>query len=163
MTTRTSEPSSERRPEGDLHSSVLSLVTHLTDPTVFAPRPAQVELRETHISWVFLTDEFAYKLKKALADVSLEEQAIADALADLPTKDREGAVKALRSAWRPYQGRGDANDPCVARLFGDRNPAFLEDGETICPAFARAALTLWRPIVTARKAPRKRPVFGGAA
>ncbi len=106
---------------------------------------------------------FAYKLKKALADVSLEEQAIADALADLPTKDREGAVKALRSAWRPYQGRGDANDPCVARLFGDRNPAFLEDGETICPAFARAALTLWRPIVTARKAPRKRPVFGGAA
>ena len=29
-----------------------------------AERPAQVEVIETHMSWVFLTDRFAYKLKK---------------------------------------------------------------------------------------------------
>ena len=30
----------------------------------YPERPPEIELRETHISWVFLTDEHAYKLKK---------------------------------------------------------------------------------------------------
>ena len=36
----------------------------LTNPQVYPDAPRSVELRETHISWVFLTDRYAYKLKK---------------------------------------------------------------------------------------------------
>jgi aminoglycoside phosphotransferase family enzyme/predicted kinase len=36
----------------------------LLDPAAFPHRPAFVELRETHISWVFLAGEKAYKVKK---------------------------------------------------------------------------------------------------
>jgi len=41
-----------------------AIVEHLKRREAYKERPAQVELRETHISWVFLTDRFAYKLKK---------------------------------------------------------------------------------------------------
>jgi aminoglycoside phosphotransferase family enzyme/predicted kinase len=40
------------------------LVEFLCDPAHHAERPRSVELIETHISWVFLTERFAYKLKK---------------------------------------------------------------------------------------------------
>jgi aminoglycoside phosphotransferase family enzyme/predicted kinase len=40
------------------------LVQFLVDPDNYPERPESVELMETHISWVFLTDRFAYKLKK---------------------------------------------------------------------------------------------------
>jgi aminoglycoside phosphotransferase family enzyme/predicted kinase len=40
------------------------LVDLLLRPTVYPDRPSRVELVETHISWVFLTDRFVYKLKK---------------------------------------------------------------------------------------------------
>jgi aminoglycoside phosphotransferase family enzyme/predicted kinase len=40
------------------------LVQFLQDPANHCERPERVELLETHISWVFLTDRFAYKLKK---------------------------------------------------------------------------------------------------
>ena len=36
----------------------------LRDPAALAPRSARVKVIETHISWVFLTSKFAYKLKK---------------------------------------------------------------------------------------------------
>lgn len=40
------------------------LLAHLTNPA-FYPHPVdKVEVRETHISWVFLAGDFAYKLKK---------------------------------------------------------------------------------------------------
>ena len=42
------------------------LVAALADPGFYPERPASVEIRETHISWVFLTAERAYKLKKPL-------------------------------------------------------------------------------------------------
>lgn len=42
------------------------LVRALLDPDLYRPRPSEVELRETHISWVFLAGEFAYKVKKPL-------------------------------------------------------------------------------------------------
>jgi hypothetical protein len=38
----------------------------LARPEAYPHRPARVEVRETHISWVFLAGEFAYKLKKPL-------------------------------------------------------------------------------------------------
>ena len=41
-----------------------SVVELLWQPGAYAERPVKVECIETHISWVFLTDRFAYKLKK---------------------------------------------------------------------------------------------------
>lgn len=38
----------------------------LARPETYPHRPASVEIRETHISWVFLAGELAYKLKKPL-------------------------------------------------------------------------------------------------
>ena len=42
------------------------LVSAMLDPAFYAHRPQSVELRETHISWVFLAGEYAYKVKKPL-------------------------------------------------------------------------------------------------
>lgn len=43
-----------------------SLVEALSDPGAFPDATASVTVRETHMSWVFLTDSRAYKLKKPL-------------------------------------------------------------------------------------------------
>jgi uncharacterized protein len=42
------------------------LIRALLDPGLYPHSPAEVELRETHISWVFLAGELAYKVKKPL-------------------------------------------------------------------------------------------------
>ncbi|REK25122.1 MAG: hypothetical protein DWQ42_12185 [Planctomycetota bacterium] len=48
-----------------MNSSVsTSIVDSLLEPQIYPDAPQRVELRETHISWVFLTDHHAYKLKK---------------------------------------------------------------------------------------------------
>ena len=39
-------------------------VAFLSDPEAYPERPSMVETKETHMSWVFLTDAHAYKLKK---------------------------------------------------------------------------------------------------
>lgn len=39
-------------------------VAFLGRPSVYADHPARVEIIQTHMSWVFLTDRFVYKLKK---------------------------------------------------------------------------------------------------
>lgn len=39
-------------------------VDFLASPAAYPERPARVEVRETHMSWVFLADGSAYKLKK---------------------------------------------------------------------------------------------------
>src|SRR4051795_10916511 len=41
-----------------------SLPEALLDPSAFPHHPEAVELRETHISWVFLAGNRAYKVKK---------------------------------------------------------------------------------------------------
>ena len=41
-------------------------VAVLASSQVYAERPAQVEIVETHFSWVFLTERYVYKLKKPL-------------------------------------------------------------------------------------------------
>lgn len=46
------------------HETSAAIVEHLRRREAYRERPSQVELKETHISWVFLTDRFAYKLKK---------------------------------------------------------------------------------------------------
>ncbi|HVT30564.1 MAG TPA: AAA family ATPase [Lacipirellulaceae bacterium] len=40
------------------------IVALLSDPSAYSDHPSRVEVVETHISWVFLTDRHAYKLKK---------------------------------------------------------------------------------------------------
>ncbi|RLB00834.1 MAG: hypothetical protein DRG55_05975, partial [Deltaproteobacteria bacterium] len=40
------------------------LVQAMLDPSFYPHRPKGVELVETHISWVFLTGDLAYKVKK---------------------------------------------------------------------------------------------------
>ena len=42
------------------------LVAAMLEPGFYPHSPAGVELRETHISWVFLADDLAYKVKKPL-------------------------------------------------------------------------------------------------
>ncbi len=42
----------------------LNLIDRLMDPGAFPHRVEQLELKETHISWVILTGPFAYKIKK---------------------------------------------------------------------------------------------------
>ncbi len=58
MTTPTAAPTRRARPE--------TLRQALARPEAYSHRPASVEVRETHISWVFLAGELAYKLKKPL-------------------------------------------------------------------------------------------------
>jgi aminoglycoside phosphotransferase family enzyme len=41
-------------------------VAFLASPQAYDERPARVEIVETHFSWVFLTDQHVYKLKKPL-------------------------------------------------------------------------------------------------
>ncbi|MEX0612801.1 MAG: hypothetical protein WD229_11840, partial [Pirellulales bacterium] len=41
-----------------------SLVEFLSKPSSYSEATAAVRVIETHISWVFLTDLYAYKLKK---------------------------------------------------------------------------------------------------
>jgi len=43
---------------------VAAKVAHLRRPESYSPAPARVEVVETHMSWVFLTDLHAWKLKK---------------------------------------------------------------------------------------------------
>ena len=40
-------------------------VRFLSDPSSYPHATASVEARETHMSWVFLTDDRVYKLKNA--------------------------------------------------------------------------------------------------
>jgi len=42
------------------------LVKALQDPTLWSPPVDKVQVRETHISWVLLAGEYAFKLKKAV-------------------------------------------------------------------------------------------------
>jgi aminoglycoside phosphotransferase family enzyme/predicted kinase len=44
----------------------MDLVAAMLEPEFYPHAPQRVELRETHISWVFLADERAYKVKKPL-------------------------------------------------------------------------------------------------
>lgn len=47
-----------------LETPIDTKVAFLRNPDAYPARPATVEVIETHMSWVFLNDEFAYKLKK---------------------------------------------------------------------------------------------------
>ncbi len=44
-----------------------AIVDFLLQPSAYPDRTTEIELRETHISWVFLTERLVYKLKKPVA------------------------------------------------------------------------------------------------
>ncbi|MBX3413413.1 MAG: AAA family ATPase [Pirellulales bacterium] len=46
------------------HDATPTLVEQLSRPEAYAEHPREIVLHETHISWVFVTEQFAYKLKK---------------------------------------------------------------------------------------------------
>ncbi len=55
-----SEPRTRPNREVDIRAKVAFLMR----PEIYPDRPDRVEVKETHMSWVFLTDAHAYKLKK---------------------------------------------------------------------------------------------------
>jgi len=52
------------RPSGAERSRTETLVTALKDPACYPHETGRISLAETHISWVFLTGTYAYKVKK---------------------------------------------------------------------------------------------------
>lgn len=50
-----------------MNAGFVELIRALQDPDVWPDKPDQVECRETHISWVFLTRHFAWKIKKPVS------------------------------------------------------------------------------------------------
>lgn len=60
-------------PETDAHA----ITAFLSDPLVYPDKPAQVELRETHMSRVFLTARYAYKMKKPVSMSFLDYSTLA--------------------------------------------------------------------------------------
>jgi aminoglycoside phosphotransferase family enzyme len=73
---------SDASPQGAALPATAALVRFLADPASHHPRPAQVQAIETHISWVFLTDRLAYKLKKPVAQRFLDFRTLAARAAD---------------------------------------------------------------------------------
>lgn len=47
-------------------------VAFLKQPEAYAQRPSRVETIETHMSWLFLTDRFVYKMKKPVRTANLD-------------------------------------------------------------------------------------------
>lgn len=64
MTAISNSLTSDFQPVVSQRSAIDYLLDH---PRAFPDLPSQVELRETHISWVLLTRDYAYKVKKPVA------------------------------------------------------------------------------------------------
>ncbi|HSD11415.1 MAG TPA: AAA family ATPase [Candidatus Binatia bacterium] len=68
-------------------ASQASLVEALAQPNFYPHCPPSVEIRQTHISWVFLAGNFVYKLKKPVRfrflDYSRREQRLESCLAEV--------------------------------------------------------------------------------
>lgn len=91
----------------------------LSRPETYSHRPATVEVRETHISWVFLAGELAYKLKKPLVLDFLDY--------GTPARRRQMCLEEVRLNRRlapdVYLGvRGVAATADGAELTGDDDP-----------------------------------------
>jgi aminoglycoside phosphotransferase family enzyme len=67
-------------------------VSFLKQPSVYPHSPSKVEAKETHMSWVFLADGFAYKLKKpvsnGLFDFKTLEARLQDCVAEMRVNKR---------------------------------------------------------------------------
>jgi uncharacterized protein len=138
-----------------------ALVDGLTDPAAYPPPVADVDLIETHISWVFLAGEFAYKFKKPL-DLGFldfrdparrlyfcrEELRLNGRLAPELYLDVAGARQTARG-WRVGPWSEGAEPAVRMRRFPDdaRLDRRLDAGRLDAPAleaFARALATFQR-------------------
>ncbi|WP_286292582.1 hypothetical protein [Methylomarinovum tepidoasis] len=71
-------PSSAAGQAGDaVEPALAAKLALLRDPAAYPDRPARVEVVETHMAWVFLTDRHAYKLKKPLRRPYLDFSTVA--------------------------------------------------------------------------------------
>jgi hypothetical protein len=61
----------------EVMSDLRQKVRLLSQPGIYPEKAARVEPRETHMSWVFLTDRFVYKLKKPIRARQLDFSTIA--------------------------------------------------------------------------------------
>src|SRR5215210_6357254 len=128
------------------HDDLPPLVRALLDPAAYPPpRPATVELRQTHISYVLLAGERVYKLKKPVAlgfldystparrayychrEVALNRRLAPDVyLGVVPIVERDGAIQ--------LGGRGRAHERAVVMRR-------LPDGGMLPDLLARDAAT----------------------
>jgi hypothetical protein len=85
-----------------------ALVRALLRPEAYpAPRPAAVELRETHASWVFLTEREAWKIKRPVDYGFLD-------YSDVDKRRRPAAGRLLRGCSRA--GRRDVPQQLRANI-----------------------------------------------
>lgn len=62
--------------------SIQDKVRFLSSPAPYRERPARVEVRQTHMSWLFLTDSIVYKLKKPVVYPFLDFRSLQARAAD---------------------------------------------------------------------------------
>ncbi len=65
------------RDDGEQAEELAAKVAALSRRDLYAEAPTRVERRETHMSWVFLTDRHAYKLKKPVSFDAVDYRALA--------------------------------------------------------------------------------------
>lgn len=58
------EESGTPRPAGHSAGGLVPLVEAMMRPAFYPDSPARVELKQTHISYVFIVGDFVYKVKK---------------------------------------------------------------------------------------------------
>ena len=150
------------------------LLAALARPETYADRPASAEVRETHISWVFLAGERAYKLKKPLV-LPFLDYGTAARRRDMC---REEVRLNRRLAPDIYLGvRGVAAKPGGVELTADDDPRAVEfvvemrrydEGQTLAARLERGELDREQVVVVARVLARfharaRRVVVGGPA
>ena len=113
----------EQRDPAQPAPAAAALVKALASPAFYPDKPAEVVVHETHISWVFLAGERAYKLKKPLVlpflDYGTPQRRLEMCREEVRLNARTAAdvyvgVRAVvqRSA-RKFE-LGDAEDPCAS-------------------------------------------------
>ena len=106
----------------------------LTDPTTYPGDETRIDVKETHFSWVFLTNAHAYKLKKPVRNGDFDFRSIAarrrNALAEVRLNRRvsRGVYLGVVPLCRTGAGKlqlGDGGEPvdwlvCMTRLDADK-------------------------------------------
>ncbi len=116
------------------------IVAAMLDPGFYPYRPERVELRETHISWVFLAGKLAYKVKEPLVlpfldygrlerrlEMCREEVRLNHRLAPAYYLgvDSSSAARTTCTSWRmSSRGRSSTRSGCAGSRRSARSPAW---------------------------------------
>jgi aminoglycoside phosphotransferase family enzyme len=76
-------------------------VLFLADPAAYSHEPPTVEVRETHMSWVFLAGDRVFKLKKPVRYPFLDFSTLARRKHFVPEEVRLNRRLAPASTWAP--------------------------------------------------------------